>query len=128
MTHTVWDYFNLIWKNPRLEFCLNIRLSCQIRTRFLLNDVYSFEDLTTSIKHMFIFISNFIFFTSGEFNFYGISDYWVLFKIGYYIFSPTELHLKNVNYLYSPCSNPTNVVLVIVLSIIIGKGAWYWDR
>jgi hypothetical protein len=26
------------------------------------------------------------------------------------------------------CSNPSNVVLVIVWSIIIGKGAWYWDR
>ena len=35
---------------------------------------------------------------------------------------PTELYLKNVNYLYSACSNPTNVVLVIVLSMIISKG------
>ena len=26
------------------------------------------------------------------------------------------------------CSNPTNVVLVIVLSMIIGNGAKYWDR
>ena len=33
-----------------------------------------------------------------------------------------ELHLKNVDYLYSACSNPTNFVLLIVLSIIIGKG------
>jgi hypothetical protein len=32
------------------------------------------------------------------------------------------LHLKNVYYLYSECSNPTNVVWLIVLSIIIGKG------
>ena len=39
-----------------------------------------------------------------------------------YILFPTELHLKNVYYLYSACSNPTNVVLVIFLSIIIGKG------
>ena len=35
---------------------------------------------------------------------------------------------KNVYYFYSACSNPTNVFLVIVLSMIIGKGAWYWDR
>ena len=41
---------------------------------------------------------------------------------------PMELHLKNIYYLYSPCSNPTNVVLLIVLSMIIGKGAGYWDR
>ena len=34
----------------------------------------------------------------------------------------TELHLKNAYYLYSPCSNPTNVVLVIILNMIIGKG------
>ena len=40
-----------------------------------------------------------------------------------YILFPTELHLKNVYYLYSACSNPTNVVLVTVLSMIIGKGA-----
>ena len=45
---------------------------------------------------------------------------------------PTELHLKNVYHLYSACSNPTNVVLVIVLSMIIGKGLhnetaqFYW--
>jgi hypothetical protein len=32
----------------------------------------------------------------------------------------TELRLKNVYYLYSACSNPTNVVLMIVLSMIIG--------
>jgi hypothetical protein len=43
------------------------------------------------------------------------------------ILLPTELHLKNVYYLYSGCSNPTDVVLVTVLSII-GKDAWYWDR
>ena len=43
-------------------------------------------------------------------------------------FRSTYVNLKNANYLYSACSNPTNVVLVIVLSIIIGKGAWYWDR
>ena len=40
-----------------------------------------------------------------------------------YILLPTELHLKNVYYLYSACSNRTNVVLVIVLRMIIGKGA-----
>ena len=40
----------------------------------------------------------------------------------YHILFPTELHLKNVYYLYSACSNPTDVVLVIVLSMIIGKG------
>ena len=34
----------------------------------------------------------------------------------------TELHLKNVNNLYSACSNPNNVVSVIVLRMIIGKG------
>jgi hypothetical protein len=39
------------------------------------------------------------------------------------IFFPTELHLKNVYYLYSVCSNLTNVVTVIVLSMIIRKGA-----
>jgi hypothetical protein len=33
-----------------------------------------------------------------------------------------QLHLKNVYYLYSACSNPTNVVSVIVLSMIIGTG------
>jgi hypothetical protein len=43
--------------------------------------------------------------------------------VGPNILFPTELHLKNVNYLYSACSNPTNVVLLIALSIIIGKGA-----
>ena len=31
-------------------------------------------------------------------------------KILLYILSPTELHLKNVNYLYSASSDPTNVV------------------
>jgi hypothetical protein len=36
---------------------------------------------------------------------------------------PTEIHLKNVYYLYSACSNPTNVVLLVVLSMIIGKDA-----
>ena len=39
-----------------------------------------------------------------------------------FILFPTELHLKNVYYLYSACSNPTDVVWVIVLSKIIGKG------
>ena len=33
---------------------------------------------------------------------------------------PAELHLKNVYYLYSACSNPTDVVLVIVLRMITG--------
>ena len=45
-----------------------------------------------------------------------------------HILLPMELHLKNICCLYSACSNPTNVVLVIVLSVIIGKGAWYWER
>ena len=45
-----------------------------------------------------------------------------------HILLSTKVHLKNVYYLYSACSNPTNVVLVIGLSMIIGKGAWYWDR
>ena len=40
-----------------------------------------------------------------------------------HIFLPTELHLKSVKYYYIACSNPTNVVLVIVLSMIISKGA-----
>ena len=35
---------------------------------------------------------------------------------------------QKVNYLYGACSNPTNDVLVIVLSMIIGKGAWYRYR
>ena len=34
----------------------------------------------------------------------------------------TELHLKNAYYLYSACSNPTNVVLAIIVNMIIGKG------
>ena len=34
-----------------------------------------------------------------------------------YILLPTELHLKNVYYLYNASSNPTNVVRVIVLEI-----------
>ena len=38
------------------------------------------------------------------------------------ILFPTELHLKNVYYLFSACSNPTDGVWVIVLSMIIGKG------
>jgi hypothetical protein len=38
------------------------------------------------------------------------------------IFFGTEHHLKNAYYLYSACSNPTNVVLVIILNIIIDKG------
>ena len=39
-----------------------------------------------------------------------------------YILFRTELHLKNAYYLYSACSNPTNVALVIILNMIIGKG------
>ena len=49
-------------------------------------------------------------------------------NIRHYILFSTSFHLKNAYYLYSACSNPTNVVLVSVLSMIIGKGAWYWDR
>jgi hypothetical protein len=40
----------------------------------------------------------------------------------YHILFGTELHLKNAYYLYSACSNPTNVVLVIILNLIIDKG------
>ena len=36
---------------------------------------------------------------------------------------PTKLYLKNGQYLYSACSNPTDVVLLIVLSMIICKSA-----
>ena len=49
-----------------------------------------------------------------------------------YILFGTELHLKNVYYLYSACSNPTNDVSVIILNMIIGKGLdngtakFYW--
>ena len=48
------------------------------------------------------------------------------------IFFGTELHLKNAYYLYSACSNPTYVVLVIILNMTIGKGLdngtakFYW--
>ena len=45
-----------------------------------------------------------------------------------HILLPTKVHLKNVYYLFSACSNLTNVVLVIVLGMIIGKGVWYLDR
>jgi hypothetical protein len=38
-----------------------------------------------------------------------------------------ELNLENVYYLYSACSNPTNGVLLIVLSMIKGKDALYWE-
>jgi hypothetical protein len=34
---------------------------------------------------------------------------------------PTKLRLKNVNYLYSVCSNPINVFFVIVLVIALSK-------
>jgi hypothetical protein len=40
-----------------------------------------------------------------------------------HILFPTELHLVNVYYLCSACSNLTNVVLLIVSSMIIGKDA-----
>jgi hypothetical protein len=52
----------------------------------------------------------------------------VFLSYGIHNLFPTELHFKNVYYLYSACSNPTDVVLLIVLSMIIGKSAWYWDR
>ena len=45
-----------------------------------------------------------------------------------HILLPTKVYLKNVYYLYSACSNSTYIVLVIVLSMIIGKGAWYRDN
>ena len=51
----------------------------------------------------------------------GQNVLFIKYKIFDILFS-TELHLKNVYYLYSACSNPTNVVLVIVLSMITGKG------
>ena len=50
----------------------------------------------------------------------------------HHILFGTELHLKNAHYLYSACSNPTNVVLVVILNMIIGKGLdngtakFYW--
>jgi hypothetical protein len=31
-------------------------------------------------------------------------------------------------YLYIVCSNPTNVVLLTVFGMVIGKGAWYRER
>ena len=40
-----------------------------------------------------------------------------------HIFSPTKVNLENEDNLYGACSNPTNVALVIVLGIIIGKYA-----
>ena len=58
-------------------------------------------------------------------NFYILSSYhfyrqYLVCMVN--IILPTKLHLKNVYYLYSACSNPINVVLVIVLSMIVGKG------
>jgi hypothetical protein len=40
----------------------------------------------------------------------------------HHILFGTELHLKNAHYLYSACSNPTNVVSVIILNMIKDKG------
>ena len=48
---------------------------------------------------------------------------WICFCYFQHIILPTELHLKKINYLYSACSNPTYVVLVTVLRMIISKGA-----
>ena len=39
-----------------------------------------------------------------------------------HIIFPTKVNLENDGDAYSACSNPTSVVLVIVLGIIIGKG------
>ena len=41
----------------------------------------------------------------------------------FYILFPTKINLENEGNLYSASSNPTNVVLVIVLGMIIRKGA-----
>ena len=38
------------------------------------------------------------------------------------------LDLENEGYLYNKCSNPTDVALVTILGMIIGEGAWYWER
>ena len=40
----------------------------------------------------------------------------------------TKVNLENVGNLYNACSNPNYVVLVIILGIIIGKGASYCGR
>jgi hypothetical protein len=45
-----------------------------------------------------------------------------------FIFFPTRVNIENEDYLFSACSNPTDVVLVIVLGIVIGEIAWYWER
>ena len=39
------------------------------------------------------------------------------------ILFPTKVNLENKGNLYSASSNPTNVVLVIVLGMTIGEGA-----
>lgn len=38
------------------------------------------------------------------------------------------MNLENDGDLYRACSNPTNVVLVIVLGKDIGKGAEHWEH
>ena len=48
---------------------------------------------------------------------------WILEMRVIYILLQTELHIKNVYDLYSAGSNPTNVVLLIILSMILGKDA-----
>jgi hypothetical protein len=40
-----------------------------------------------------------------------------------YILCPTKVNLENESDLYSACSNPSDVVLLIVLGMIIGQGA-----
>jgi hypothetical protein len=74
------------------------------KSRFL-PFVVGFNNLTTFYEYLWLPINN-----------------QVVFGQKAYILFPTELHLKNVYYLYSVCSNPTDGVWVIVLSMIIGKG------
>jgi hypothetical protein len=46
----------------------------------------------------------------------------------YYICFSILVDLENEDYFYSACLNPTNIILVTVLGMIIGKGAWYSER
>ena len=51
------------------------------------------------------------------------SDSMPIFHFWFHILFTTLVDFENEGYLNSACSNPTNVVLVIVLSMIIGKVA-----
>ena len=59
--------------------------------------------------------------------FQKLNAYLVQFFQVFYILFQTSVHLKNAYYPYSACSNLTNLVLVIVLNMILGKGARYLD-